>query len=364
MIRVLIVDDSSFMRVKIRSFLETCPDIRVIGIARNGLDAVEKTHILKPDVITMDINMPDVSGIQAVERIMRECPTPVIMVSSLAYDGAAETVEALEKGAVDYIHKDTMTEKNLIEKIRMARDAVISPVPSFIDNTSAAPMQDIKSGLQEITRKERQSSEIVLPHKPFLLVAIGISTGGPRALANFIPQLSPDIRASIVIGQHMPPAFTKPLAERLNKESKIRVKEAEDGELLFPGHVYICPGGMHMKLQKKDVISLYPKETFREYHYCPSADLLMASASLTYGKNALCIIMTGMGADGMEGIKTARTQGSYVLAQSEETSTIYGMPKAIISNSLHDEIVHLNQVAERINRLCSEGQQFQIRSFD
>lgn len=354
MIKVLIVDDSSFMRVKIRSLLDTCPDIKVIGIARDGLDAVEKNNILKPDVITMDINMPDLSGIQAVERIMRECPTRILMVSSLTYEGAAETVEALEKGAVDYIHKDSMTEKSLIEKIRMAMAAVITPVSSCIDGTSVAA-RDFKPGTWESEKREGQRIEVVLPHRPFRLVAIGISTGGPRALANFIPQLSPDIRASIVIGQHMPPAFTKPLAERLNKESRVRVKEAEDGELLFPGHVYICPGGMHMKLLKKDVISLYPKENFHEYHYCPSADLLMASASLTYGKSALLIIMTGMGADGMEGIKTARTQGSYVLAQSEETSTIYGMPKAIISNNLHDEIVHLNQVAERINRLCCQG---------
>lgn len=349
MIKVLIVDDSSFMRVKIRSFLETDPDIKVIGIARNGLDAVEKTHILMPDVITMDINMPDLSGIQAVERIMRECPTRILMVSSLAFDGAAETVEALEMGAVDYIHKDSMTEKSLIDKIRMALDAVITPEASCLDNTSSAG-EDTKPG-----KKEGPSIERVPPKNSFRLVAIGISTGGPRALANIIPQISPDIRASIVIGQHMPAAFTKPLADRLNKESRVRVKEAEDGELLFPGYVYICPGGMHMKLQKKDVISLYPKENFHEYHYCPSADLLMSSASLTYGKNALLIIMTGMGSDGLEGIKTAREQGSYVLAQSEETSTIYGMPKAIISNNLQDEIVHLNQVADKINRLCSEG---------
>ncbi len=351
MITVLIVDDSSFMRVKIRSFLDTCPDIKVIGIARDGRDALEKTRILKPDVITMDINMPDLTGIQAVEKIMRECPTPVIMVSSLAYDGAAETVEALEKGAVDYIHKDLMTDKALIDKIRMAKDAVLNPV--FPCNaTVPVSTGTVRADPQEVVQKERQSYEIVIPQKPFRLVAIGISTGGPRALANIIPQISPDIRASIVIGQHMPPTFTKPLAERLNKESKIRVKEAVAGEPLLPGHAYVCPGGMHMMLEKRDIISLYPKENYREFHYCPSADLLMASASQTYGKSALCIIMTGMGADGMEGIKTARTQGSYVLAQSEETSTIYGMPKAVISNNLQHEIVHLGQVAGKINQLC------------
>jgi len=354
MIKVLIVDDSSFMRVKIRSFLETCPDIKIVGIARNGLDAVEKTHILMPDVITMDINMPGLSGIQAVERIMRECPTRILIVSSLAYEGAAETLEALEKGAVDYIHKDTMTEKILVDKIRMAMDAVITPLPPCTDNVFTAA-EDTRPSIKKILEREMQSLDHVVPQNPFRLVAIGISTGGPKALASIIPQISPDIRASIVVGQHMPAAFTRPLAERLDKESRIRVKEAEDGEPLLPGCVYICPGGMHVMFQKKDIISLYPKENFHEYHYCPSADLLMASASLTYGRSALLIIMTGMGSDGMEGIKAARIQGSYVLAQSEETSTIYGMPKAVISNNLQNEIVHLGQIAERINQLCSEG---------
>ncbi len=348
MIKVLIVDDSSFMRVKIRSFLENCPDIRVIGIARNGLDAVERARTLKPDVITRDIIMPDMSGIQAVERIMRECPTRVIMISSLAYDGAAETIEALEKGAVDYIHKDTMTEKVLIEKIYLARDALIHLPSASIDTPSPIAVSSEKLAPQ------RPIIEPVARSKGFRLVAIGISTGGPRALAHFIPLLSPDIHSSIIIGQHMPPAFTKPLAERLDKESMIRVKEAEDGELMLPGHVYICPGGMHVRFERKDVISLYPKEKYRDFHYCPSADLMMSSAALMYGSNALCIIMTGMGADGMEGIRIARTQGSYVLAQSEETSTIYGMPKAVISNNLQDEIVHLEHMAERINQLCRE----------
>ncbi|MBP7175975.1 MAG: chemotaxis response regulator protein-glutamate methylesterase [Thermoclostridium sp.] len=354
MIKVLIVDDSSFMRVKIRYLLESSPDIKVIGIASNGLEAVEKVPVLKPDVITMDINMPGFSGIQALERIMRECPTPVIMVSSLSYDGAEETIEALEKGAVDYIHKDTMTETNLVEKIRMVTEAVINITPvSRSDNSSLKQFGKLKPRTAGIPEKETYS-ELILSQKPFRLVAIGISTGGPRALAHFIPQISADIHSSIVIGQHMPPTFTKPLAERLNKESRIRVKEAEAGEVLLPGYAYICPGGMHMKLEEKGVFTLYPKESFREYHYCPSADLLMASASQAYGKSALCIVMTGMGADGMEGIKVARAKGSYVLAQSEETSTIYGMPKAIISNNLQDEIVHLNQVAERINQLCCD----------
>lgn len=331
MIRVLIVDDSSFMRVKIKTHLESAPDIKVIGIARNGKDAIEKTLLLRPDVITMDINMPDMSGIEAVEQIIQMCPTPIIMISTLTYDGAKETIEALEKGAVDYIQKDELSDEIIIDKIRMAHGAVINYIPS----TSDVPN---KSYIR----------------RPFSIIGIGISTGGPKALTDFIPKISDSINASIVIAQHMPPVFTKTLAERLDSISHIRVKEAEDGEALMPGWAYICPGGMHMLLEKHNTICLYPKEKFPKYYFSPSADLLMSSISEIYEDKALCIIMTGMGSDGLEGMRAAKNKGSYVISQSEDSCTIYGMPKAVISEGLQDEIVHLNNMADRINDLCKE----------
>jgi two-component system chemotaxis response regulator CheB len=330
MIKVLVVDDSSFMRVRIKALLEPYSKIKVIGIARNGADAIEKTLALKPDVITMDINMPDMSGIDAVEQIMKTCPTPIIMISSLTSDGTKETIEALEKGAVDYINKSHLDDESLITKIGMAAQAVVN---------------------QSTHQLTTYSSPVL--SKAFSIIGIGISTGGPKALSRMIPELSPNISASIVIAQHMPPVFTKSLAERLDAESKIRVKEAEDQETLVPGWVYICPGGMHMKINPRGIISLHSKEEYPQYHYSPSADILMSSIAKVYGAKALCIIMTGMGSDGLEGIMEAKNQGSYIMAQSEDSCTIYGMPKAIISNKLHDEIFHLNDISKRINQLCT-----------
>lgn len=332
MIKVLIVDDSSFMRVKIRGCLEKDPDIKVVGIARNGIEAIQKAIDLKPDVITMDINMPKMSGTEAVAQIMKKCQIPIIVISSLAKHSVRETIEALNRGAIDYINKDELSSEILIEKIHLTKDVV----------------------LQTKIRKALDNRPIKVLKNNFSAVAIGISTGGPKALSKLIPHIQADINASILIAQHMPPVFTQSLAERLDGESKIRVKEAEDKESLKPGHAYICPGGMHMLVEDKDVISLYPKEDFSKYHFCPSADLLMASISNTYGSSSLCIVMTGMGADGLEGAKIAKRNKSYIIAQSESSSTIYGMPKAIVSNELQDEILHLDDMANRINELCKK----------
>jgi len=364
MIRVLIVDDSSFMRVRIKTLLEARDDIKVIGIARNGMDAIRKTIVLKPDVITMDINMPDISGIEAVEQIMKQRPTPIIMISSLTYDGAYETLKALEKGAVDYIHKDNLYEANLIEKILMAKEAKINVIadsakdedsPRYIEVArppSVDFIQKAKETVPDGAYEPQPGPAPVVRDREFSIIGIGISTGGPSALAKMLPRISADIPASIVIAQHMPSTFTKPLAERLDKISQLRVKEAENGEQLLPGHAYICPGGKHIMIEKKDTVTLYDRELFVNHHYCPSASLLMSSISRVYADNAMCVIMTGMGSDGLEGITEAKKKRSYVIAQSESSSVIFGMPKAVISNNLQDEIVHLDNIADRINELC------------
>jgi len=354
MIKVLIVDDSSFIRVRIRTLLETCSEIKVIGVARDGMDALRKTLVLKPDVITMDINMPDISGIETVDLIMKQCPTPIIMVSSLTYDGANETLEALEKGAVDYIHKDHLNEKNLIEKILIAKDAKINIGTGIgpAKKSAGSLIHDTKEIFTPEGFKPRTVTDLTSRHRTFSIIGIGISTGGPSALAKVLPRISADIPASIVIAQHMPSTFTKPLAERLNRISRLTVKEAEHGEKLMPGHAYICPGGKHIMIEQKDIVSLYSKESFAGHHYCPSASLLMSSISRIYADNAMCIIMTGMGSDGLEGIAEAKKKGSYVIAQSESSSVIFGMPKAVISNNLQDEILHLDDIADRINELC------------
>ncbi len=330
MIKVLIVDDSSFMRVKIRTSLEKDPGIKVIGIARNGIDAVNKAVSLKPDVITMDVNMPDMTGLAAVERIMDIIPTPIIMISSLTYDGSYETLRALECGAVDYLPKDGLNDYILIEKVHMAANAIVKRSPL----------------------KKKSPSRIY--RKGFAIVGIGISTGGPNALAKIIPDLSPDISAPIVVAQHMPPVFTASLANRLNDKSKLPVLEAANNMTLEQGHIYICPGGNHITIDSWGKVTLHPKEDYPNRHYVPSADLLMASLGKTYKEKSLCLIMTGMGQDGMLGVKEAKRWGSSVMAQSKETSTIYGMPRAVIANNLQDEIVHLDHISGRINQLCIE----------
>jgi len=335
MIKVLVVDDSSFMRANIKTLLISADDIEVVGIARTGREAIDKTKALKPDVITMDINMPDMSGIDAVEYIMKIHPVPIIMVSSLTFEGAEETIRALEKGAVDYINKAKLNKETLISKIRMAAAASVNI--AALGSKEHIPASSVKH--------------------TFKIIGIGISTGGPRALAKFLPELSPDISASIVIAQHMPPLFTKSLAERLNAECKIKVKEAEDGELLLPGCAYILPGGKHGKLNNNGTVSLYTKEEFPEQLYTPSADLLISSMAHIYKNKALCIIMTGMGNDGLEGAREIKKHGGYVITQSESTSTIFGMPKAVIQNNLYDEIVHLDDLGLRINQLSIRGQQ-------
>lgn len=329
MIKVLVVDDSSFMRVNIKTLLMTAGDIEVIGIARTGSEAIEKAQALKPDVITMDINMPDMSGIEAVEHIMKTYPVPIIMISSLTFEGAEETIQALEKGAVDYINKSQLSKEALINKIRIAAEASV----------------DLDAG------ESIEHGQMPSVSRSFEIIGIGISTGGPRALAKFLPELDAGIPASIVIAQHMPPAFTKSLAERLNAECSIKVKEAEHGETLQPGCAYILPGGKHGKVKRNGVLSLYTKADFPKQLYTPSADVLMSSMARVYKNKALCIIMTGMGSDGLEGAREIKKYGGYVIAQSESSSTIFGMPKVIIQNNLQDEIIHLEDLGPRINQL-------------
>jgi len=335
LIKILIVDDSAFMRVKIRSMLESDPNMKVIGVARNGFEAVEKVQRYKPDVVTMDILMPRMSGIEAVEMIMQKCPTPILLISSLTRESMEQTIQALEMGAIDYIQKDQLQPQTLIEKINAIAQG------SMLANTQ---------------RKNRQNTQAhTLPrsaNNSFSIVCIGSSTGGPKALAEVIPYIQPAIVVPIVIAQHMPPLFTKFLAQRLNSISKIPVTELENNQQLLPAHVYICPGGMNIAIEKRGHAFLYPKEKFN-YTYSPSVDLLMKTAGQVYGAGALCIIMTGMGVDGLEGIREAKKLGSYVIAQSESTCTIYGMPRAIIQNNLHDEIADLENIADRINSMCS-----------
>lgn len=350
-ISVVIVDDSAFMRKSLSIMLESDPDIKVIGTARNGQEGLELVKNLRPDVATLDIEMPVMDGLTALKKIMNECPTSVIMVSSLTTEGADSTLKALELGAVDFIPKElsyvnvniTKIKEDLISKVKeIVKQKVIKERLNRLRSIS-------KSGQQEVVRKPQSQ----IPQIGFKAVAIGISTGGPLSLQKIIPVLSERINVPIFIVQHMPPKFTKSLADRLNLLSKLNVKEAENGEPVQNGTVYIAPGGFHMTIRKNGmacnqiVISSEPSTTLHR----PSVDVMINSVVGLYGKHTLGVIMTGMGKDGFEAIKNLKSLGGYAIAQDEPTCIVYGMPKAIVDAGFADNILPLEKIPEIINKV-------------
>jgi len=349
-IRVLIVDDSAFMRNALGKMLASDPDIEVAGIARDGVEALEKVALLKPDLVTMDIEMPRMDGIEALRRIMASSPLPVIMVSSLTTEGAKATLEALEIGAVDFLSKNLadlslnilQVREALLEKVKQigrrrmrqaGRPLVRSPQPM----AAAAPPA---GGPKTEYRKERRIA----------IVAIGTSTGGPKALQDVIPKLPKDFPVPTVIVQHMPPAFTAAFADRLNDLSQVRVKEAEEGEVLKPGVVLVAPGRGHLSVRRGRVGECYVTidENRPELIYRPSADVMMLSVADIFPGRALGVILTGMGNDGEKGMRAIKASGGRTLAQNEETCVVYGMPKAAVEAGVVDREVPLSEVVGEI----------------
>lgn len=348
MVRVLIVDDSLFARKILTDILSSDDDILVVGEAKNGKEALEKIPVLKPDLITLDIVMPVMDGIVTLEKIVSQYNLPVIMVSNLTQEDAILTLEALDKGAIDFIPKPKnifslnkqIIRTQIIDKIKMAAkcNVNVKPIMRALDDavkespTSKSSLKDSKDGFDYI-------------------IAIGSSTGGPKALQQVIPLLPKDINASIVIVQHMPPKFTKSLAERLNNISNINVKEGEDGDILTKGNCYIAPGDFHMEVVQRGndyVIRLNKDEPIKGLR--PSVDVLMNSVAKLDGINKIGVIMTGMGADGSKGIISLKKSNGFTIAQDEESSVIFGMPKAAINTNCIDKIVPLNHIADEIIR--------------
>lgn len=345
MVKVLIVDDSAFMRNTLSRMISSDPGIDVIGIARDGIEAVEKVLALKPDLVTLDVEMPRMDGIEALKQIMDKYPVPVLMVSSLTLEGAQTTLDALEIGAVDFIPKnlsdlsinivkikDTLIDKiKHLGKIRVAKRKINHPTKPI-----AMPQKT-----QQYTSSRRVG-----------IVAIGSSTGGPKALQNIISAIPADFPVPIVIAQHMPAAFTGPFAERLNQIGAIHVKEAEDGEIITKGVIYIAPGGSHMGVIRKKIIESrisIIKDT-GEYIYKPSVDVLMQSVVDNFSGRVLGVILTGLGNDGENGMREIKNKGGRTLAESEETCIVYGMPRAAVEAGIVDKVVPLNEMAgELIN---------------
>ncbi len=350
MIKILVIDDSAFMRKSLSLLLESDPEIEVIDTAVDGLDGLEKVKRLKPDIVTLDVEMPKMDGITALGRIMQECPTPVLMVSSLTTEGAEITLKALELGAVDFIPK-TMSFASI--SINSIRDDLINKVKEIYKNknvlTRINRLNKISFPKTSLTQTGIQNK---LPSLEYKAIAIGISTGGPISLQKVIPELSGQINIPIFIVQHMPPKFTQSLAQRLNTLSALEVKEAENIEEVRNGVVYIAPGGRHFSLikDKSGKILVKISDLPTDVLHKPSVDVMLDSVQAIYGKNVLGIIMTGMGKDGLEGIKKIKKLGGHCIAQDEKSSVVYGMPRAIVDNGLADVIASLENLPNIINQ--------------
>ncbi len=354
-IKILVVDDSAFMRKSISIMLESDPGIKVIAIARDGEEGYKLAKSLLPDLITLDIEMPKMDGLTALKKIMADCPTSVIMLSSLTTEGAEVTLKALEYGAVDFIPKELSYVNVNIVKIK---DELINKVKEIVKQRKMQNMlRRIQKVGSEVPVAKPKTSEVQFTHEMlkvnFRAIALGISTGGPFSLQKVIPKISGKLKVPIFIVQHMPPKFTKSLAERLNTLSQVEVKEAENNELVRKGVIYIAQGGYHMLVERSvggnEVIKISSEPS--SMLHCPSVDVMVESVVDTYGKDVLGIIMTGMGKDGFEGIKKLKKIGGHTIAQDEESCVVYGMPRAIVEGGVADIVAPLDKISELINKV-------------
>ena len=373
-VKVLVVDDSGFFRRRLTEILSSDPTIQVIGTATNGKEAIDQALALKPDVITMDYEMPMMDGITAVRHIMQRSPTPVLMFSSLTHEGARVTLDALDAGAVDFLPKNfedisrnpEKVKQLLCEKVHsISRSnrrvssysapqppAAPQPVAAPVTNSFATPTPPPP----RTTPIASRSAPVAAPTSPapkrkaYKLVAIGTSTGGPVALQRVLTQLPGNFPAPIVLVQHMPAAFTKAFAERLDKLCRISVKEAEDGDILRPGLALLAPGGKQMMIDGRGAVRILPGD--ERLNYKPCVDITFGSAAKSYGDKVLAVVLTGMGADGREGARLLKQGGSNVWAQDEASCVIYGMPMAIVKANLADAVYSLDEIGKHLVEAC------------
>ncbi|HCS41664.1 MAG TPA: chemotaxis response regulator protein-glutamate methylesterase [Pseudomonas sp.] len=373
-VKVLVVDDSGFFRRRVSEILSADPNIQVVGTATNGKEAIDQALALKPDVITMDYEMPMMDGITAVRHIMQRCPTPVLMFSSLTHEGARVTLDALDAGAVDFLPKNfedisrnpEKVKQLLCEKIlsisRSNRrvSAYSAPAPVAVPAPTPAP-SSVSSYGSSVLARPAPAPIPARPHaappsspapkrKAYKLVAIGTSTGGPVALQRVLTQLPANFPVPIVLIQHMPAAFTKAFAERLDKLCRISVKEAEDGDILRPGLALLAPGGKQMMVDGRGAVKILPGD--ERLNYRPCVDITFGSAAKSYGDKVLAVVLTGMGADGREGARLLKQGGSSIWAQDEASCVIYGMPMAIVKAELADAVYSLDDIGKHLVEAC------------
>lgn len=338
-VRVLVVDDSAFMRYTISNHLNEHPEIQVVGMARDGSEALALIPQLNPDVVTLDVEMPNLDGIATLKQIMAECPRPVVMLSSLTQEGAAVTIQALTLGAVDFVAKPAQK-----ANIR----AVIGEVVQKIQRAARARVVANPLPLRPKTETQPAAQKTVRPYsRRFPIVCIGASTGGPRALSQLIPCLPGDLPAAVVVVQHMPVGFTRSLAERLNSAASLLVKEAEPDERLELGKVLIAPGGYHMTFNHQQVVL---NQNPPVHGVRPAVDVTLTSLIQNFGNAVQAVILTGMGSDGTNGAKLLHGQGGTVLAEAQSSCVVYGMPRSVIEAGAASSVLPLAEIPAAIDR--------------
>ncbi len=374
-IRVLVVDDSQFFQRQLKDIINENPELKVVGIASNGREAIDKAAELQPDIITMDFEMPVMDGVTAIRHIMAQRKVPILMFSSLTYEGAKVTLDALAAGALDFIPKDfAEVARNSVALKKKLQDRLITlaqtgrasnignslsvekektpqiekPTTSaFSVKTSAAFTSASTSTPSSSSTKSGTSFENRLKKQPRILV-IGASTGGPIALADVLIALPEKFPIPILLIQHMPENFTKAFAERLNKICKIEVREAVDGDLLKPGLALLAPGGKQLMLDKRNQGAVRVFHDDDRVNYKPSLDITFGSAANTFGDRVLGVVLTGMGSDGCNGARLLKEAGSGIWSQDEQSCVVYGMPMAVAKAGLSDRVLSLKDIGPRL----------------
>ena len=348
-VRALVVDDSAFFRKRIIEILKSDGEIEVVGGASNGREAVELVGRLKPDVVTMDIEMPVMDGISAVREIMRTTPTPVLMFSSLTHEGARATLDALDAGAMDFLPKK-------FEDIAANREEAISQFRLRVRTLarrrmSPLPLARVVGGCAPVAAKVVARSHAVRL-SDFHLLAIGASTGGPVALQKVLTALPARFPLPVLVIQHMPGTFTATFAERLDHICRLKVKEAQNSDEIRPGVVYIAPGGKQMLIQgSRNHSQLLVKESEASLNYKPCVDVTFASIAASYRDDVLAVVLTGMGSDGCQGVRRLKQGGATIWAQDEASCVVYGMPQAVVNAGLVDQVLPLDD----IGRILAQG---------
>jgi two-component system chemotaxis response regulator CheB len=335
-IRVLVVEDSALMRKKISDMINSSVDCEVVAIARDGYEAIQIIETLKPDVITLDLELPKMDGLTCLGYIMSEWPTPVIVLSAFVQEESIMVIKALEYGAIDFVLKPggaisiniNDVKHELLEKIRMAVNVSISKL-KFVS-------------LKKSIKLKRP--QLILPQA---IVAIGASTGGPSAVAQILSSLPGDLKAGVIVIQHMPQSFIKSFAQRLDLKSELQVKEAKEGDRIIAGHVFIAPSGFETKVERRDnneVIIRINLEIKKSHHISPSVDTSFSSIAKVFGSKAIGVILTGMGKDGTEGCRRLKAHGGSTVAEDASSCIVFGMPYSAIAAGVIDQVVPLSQI--------------------